>query len=178
LDEIVASVASIGANGGHVQLDVKLPGNAFDDRVALRLRATLHGMAPAFILGTTDAKIFGRVRNVAPELPLGFDPLDLYESTGVPTTAADFEELAEATLRLGPGARIYYLEADLVLAGLNAGVNLIERVAASGAEVDAWTVDPDRPRLSEDLRRLLAAGVHQVTTNDSEALEPILRELA
>jgi glycerophosphoryl diester phosphodiesterase len=86
--------------------------------------------------------------------------------------------LAERTRRLAPGARIYYLEADLVLAGLEAGVNLVARLAKGGAEVDAWTVDPDRPGLPETLRRLIAAGCHQITTNDPEAVGALLRRLS
>ena len=73
---------------------------------------------------------------------------------------------------------IYYLEADIVLAGLIGGREPGGAGARNGAEIDAWTVDADRPWLREMLRLLIAAGCDQITTNDSEALAPLVAEIA
>ena len=65
-----------------------------------------------------------------------------------------------------------------MLKGLDFGVNLVERLTCDGAKVDAWTVDADRPGLREMLQRLAGAGVHQITSNDADELEFVLREIA
>ena len=111
------------------------------------------------------------------KLPAGYDPLDLYVERP-PQTAADCEALARNALKIAPDASIYYLEARLVLGALDAGVNLVERFAANGAEVDVWTIDANRPDLRADLDRLVAAGVHQITTNDPDDLLSMLQETA
>jgi glycerophosphoryl diester phosphodiesterase len=64
-----------------------------------------------------------------------------------------------------------------VLAALAKGVNLVAEVTRDGAEVDAWTLDADRPGLRDALRQLVTAGVAQITTNDPELLAPVLREM-
>ena len=115
-----------------------------------------------------------RIAAAVPGISRGFDPLELYDSPSL-ATREEYEALAEATLRTAPQASLYYLEADLVLAGLRVGVNLVEIVRRDGAEVDAWTVDADRPNLRDDLARLVAAGVDQITTNDPIVLEAMLR---
>ncbi len=177
LDEVVAAIARHPHRDRQVQLDFKEPGARFDDAMLRRLRVALGDLASAFIFGSTDAEVFARVQSSAPEIAVGFDPLELHEER-MPKSAQEFEALAETTTRLGPHARIYYLNADLVLAGLAAGVNLVERVCRASAEVDAWTIDPTRPRIREDLRRLVEAGCHQITTNDPDGLLPILQEIA
>jgi glycerophosphoryl diester phosphodiesterase len=175
-DEVVATVARVRHHDRQVQLDFKVPAARFDAAMLAHLRQTLGDVAPAFIVGTTDADVYARVRKSAPEIAIGFDPLSLHE-TNPPRTKEAFAALADETLRLGPGARIYYLNANLVFAGLAAGINLVERVTQDGAEVDAWTVDPTRPKIRDQLRALVNAGVHQITTNDPEALLPLVREV-
>ena len=63
----------------------------------------------------------------------------------------------------------------LILAALDRGVNLVREVTKGGAQVDAWTIDADLPELNEVLRRLIDAGVHQITSNDPEHLGRLLR---
>ena len=138
-------------------------------RLAERRRASL----PAAPIGTSIA----RLREAIPELVAGYDPLDLYTERS-PRNAAEWEALAKSALRISPDADIYYLEARLVLDALDAGVNLVERFTTNGAEVDAWTVDANRPNLRDDLDRLIAAGVHQITTNDPDELASMLQETA
>ena len=177
LDEVVAARAHHPMRACQVQLDIKEPAARFDAAIFERLRALLGDAAPAFIIGTTDAALYTRLRSELPGIATGFDPLALHEKQ-MPATAPEFEALADATMRLCPGASIYYLNAGLVLAGLKKGVNLVKQVSATGAEVDAWTVDPTRPRVREDLRALVEAGAHQITTNDPEGLMSLLSEVA
>jgi glycerophosphoryl diester phosphodiesterase len=177
LDEVVAALARHPHRRQRVQLDIKEPAQSFDEAMLRRLRKVLGDVLSAFIVGTTDAGIFADVQRLAPEIAVGFDPLALHEKR-TPANAEEFLALAETTRRLGPGARIYYLNADLVFSGLDAGVNLVERVARGKAEVDAWTVDPTRPNVRSDLRRLVEAGCDQITTNDPESLGSMLQELS
>lgn len=174
LDEIVLALARRERPfAGTVQLDMKEAGKRFGDVLLGRLRETLSGQVGAFIISGTDADLVRRIGAAMPEVARGFDPLDVY-AAGPPTTTAEFEALADTTLRLAPGLRTHYLEANLILRGLDHGVNLVERVGAGGAEIDAWTVDADRPGVREALDRLIAAGCRQITTNDAEILEAML----
>ena len=175
LDEIVAAIGRLQPPfKGSVQLDLKDPGEQFGHLLIGRLHRMLGEHIKAFIASACDPELVARLGTIAPEIPRGFDPLEVYAGRP-PATAAAFEDLAETTLQLAPRMRVYYLEANLILAGLNWGVNLVERVGAGGAEIDAWTVDAGRPRLQEDLDRLTQAGCHQITTNDPRILEPMLR---
>jgi glycerophosphoryl diester phosphodiesterase len=178
LDEVAAIVSRLGRDsGGLTQLDIKEPQVRFDDALVKQFAGTIGTLRHRFIASGCDAKLIEHLRKAAPDIACGFDPLDLYDLGGL-CNAADFEALADDILRLAPGAAIYYLEADLVLKGLDLGVSLVERLTCNGADVDAWTVDADRPGLREVLQRLIGAGVHQITTNDPDALEIILQETA
>lgn len=177
LDEVVSAVAERPHRRCQVQLDFKEPAASFDPTMLSRLRAALGDVVPAFIVGTTDAEVFARVQSSAPEIAVGFDPLALHEER-MPRSAEEFMALGEETIRLGPEARIYYLNATLILAGLAAGVNLVERARRTGAEVDAWTVDSTRPEIRNVLRALVEAGCNQITTNEPDVLLPLLKEIA
>ncbi|MBI1243709.1 MAG: hypothetical protein GC202_01775 [Alphaproteobacteria bacterium] len=177
LDEVADAVRRIGrARGGLVQLDVKAPVDALDATLMGRLRATLGDVASRFVAGACDWRMPVRLAGAIPGLKAGFDPLDFYPRT-MPQGADAFRALGARTVATAPDASIYYLEADLVLAGLRAGVNLIEIVRADGAEVDVWTLDADRPDLRGILQALVRAGCTQVTSNDPDVLAPVLEEL-
>ena len=177
-DEVAAIVSRLGRDsGGLTQLDIKEPQVRFDDALVEKFAGTIGPLRHCFIASGCDAKLIEHFRKAAPDIACGFDPLDLYD-LGQLNNAADFEALADDTLRLAPGAAIYYLEADLVLKGLDLGVSLVERLTCNGAKIDAWTVDADWPGLREVLQRLIGAGVQQITTNDPDELEIILQETA
>jgi glycerophosphoryl diester phosphodiesterase len=178
LDEIVAAVRRIGAQGdGRVQLDIKAPSASFDRLAVERIARVLGETAPAFIASGYEWNTVQRFVAAAPGLRAGFDPLDFYPRS-LRLNANEFRALAQRTLATAPDVSIYYLEAKLIIAGLDRGVDLVRAVTGGGAEVDAWTIDPDTPDLRALLQRLLEAGCRQITTNDPEALEPIIRELA
>ena len=178
LDEIVAAVnRQYRPSHGLVQLDIKETSSRYDDRLVGRLADTLGEAAPRFVAGGCDWDVIARLRGAIPGLLAGYDPLDLFEERP-PRNAPECEALAQTALRISPDADIYYLEARLVLGALDTGVNLVERFTANGAEVDVWTIDANRPNLRADLDRLIAAGVHQITTNDPDELLSMLQETA
>jgi glycerophosphoryl diester phosphodiesterase len=177
LDEVIAACRRHGmATGGRVQLDVKETPERLDSALLGSLGRALGEAAPACIASGYDWPMIERLAAAAPGLHKGFDPYEWHEAQ-LPETAADFEALALRTLREAPGATLYYLYADLVLAGLDRGVNLVALVGRAGAEVDAWTIDTDRPNLEADLARLIEAGCHQITTNEPEELGQVIQEI-
>ncbi len=177
LDEVVAAVRAAPDNaGGLVQIDLKEPGARLSEDEVARIAGLLGDLAPRFIVSGAEWEPVQRLVRATPGLTFGFDPLGLYRG-GLPGDAAGFRAIAEATLETAPGAAIYCLEARLVLAALRCGVDLVALVKRDGAEVDVWTLDPTTPGLQEILRTLLGLGCDQITTNDPEAIGPMLEEL-
>jgi glycerophosphoryl diester phosphodiesterase len=170
LDEVAATVGVLGATApALVQLDIKTRAHALTDAALALFARVLDGRAGAFIASAYEWEIVQHVVEAASGLHAGFDPLAFY-SRSFDLDADAYRALAARTLATAPGASIYYLEAKLILAALDHGVNLVREVTASGARVDAWTIDADAPHLDDVLLRLIDAGVHQITSNDPEHL--------
>lgn len=177
LDEVVAAVRRLGvAAPALVQLDVKPPAHELTPTALVRLGATLGGEADAFVAGGYEWHVIEALRSTIPGLHAGFDPLAFYPRD-LALDAAQFRALGARTRATAPDASIYYLEADLVLAALDRGVDLVAAVRDGGALVDAWTIDADRPDLARVLRRLVEVGCGQITSNDPEALGPLIEEI-
>lgn len=174
LDEVADAMRRHGARPAALfQLDLKADEADLTPNVMHRLRAMLEGIAPAFVVGGTDAEAVLRLAGAVPGMAKGFDPLAWHEDEP-PVDAAAFRALGERTLAEMPDAAIFYLQHELVTDGLDAGVNLIEMVKRNGALVDCWTIDSDRPDLLPWLKRLQAAGCDQVTSNDPDELALLL----
>ena len=136
-----------------------------------------------------------------PALPLGFDPLlylDVRPDRGTPPRpplrqgaygywddhplatrrwgpAADYlAARAEALWTQAPPGVIWYIHAGLLTRALDDGFDWIAHLHARGAQVDAWTLDADQPGHLDIARRLIAAGVDRITTNDAPALAAAL----
>ena len=173
LDEVVSAARAAGSPPtGLVQLDLKEPAAALGGKERAKLAEILGDMAPCFTLAGTE---WAGVQALAVGTHLGFDPLDFYEAAP-PTDADGFRALAERTLATAPNVGIYYLYHDLVFAGLEHGVSLIEIVKRHGAEVDCWTLDPTTPGITQILARLVTLGCDQITTNDPIAMAVLLDE--
>ena len=178
LDEIVATLRGIGVTTpARIQLDIKAPAAALDTSRLARIAAVLGESASAFIAGGYEWETVQRLTAAAPGLHAGFDPLAFYPRSLALDPPA-FRAIATRTRATAPDAAIYYLEAKLVLAALDRGVDLVAAVTGAGAEVDAWTIDADLPDLRRVLQRLIAVGCHQITSNDPEALRPMIEEIA
>ena len=65
---------------------------------------------------------------------------------------------------------IWYIRASLLGCMLDDGFDWISDLRRRGAEVDAWTLDAGEPEQVALARRLAAAGVDRITTNDAPAL--------
>ena len=176
LDELAATVRALGATlPAQVQLDVKVPAQDLTDAAVQHIAAIIGANAGAFVASASDWGAVLRLTEALPALHAGFDPLALYPRA-LELDAAGYAALARATLAAAPTASVYYLEARLVLAALDQGVNLVDAVTGNGAWVDAWTVDADHPDLRRVLKRLIDAGCQQITSNDPLLLETMLSE--
>lgn len=143
-----------------------------------------------------------RLHKLDSDLPLGFDPL-LYLGVGdeeehepgeMPARLGAFgywddhplatvrwgapasylRERAEALWVQAPAGCVWYLDARLALRALDEGFDWIAAWHERGAQVDVWTLDPDRPEQVQMARRLVAAGVDRITTNDPVGLAETL----
>ena len=178
VEEVVGAVTDLGVTGrAIVQLDVKVRAAEWSPAALDRLSTLLGGRADAFIASAYDWGAIEAIVGAVPGLHAGYDPLALYPRSFA-LDADGFRAVASRMRAIAPSASIYYLEAQLVLAALDRGVNLVEAVARDGAQVDAWTIDADHPQLETVLRRLVEAGVHQITSNDPEHLTAIVGDLA
>lgn len=177
LSEVIEAVrAAEMTEASHLQLDLKEPTEMFGAASLSRLADLIRPVARHIVVGGTDWSGLELIRDLVPDLRLGFDPLDWYGSR-LPARADWYRALGRFVVETAPEAAIYYLEARLVLAGLDHGVDLVAEVTARGAEVDAWTIDASRPDVEADLRRLIAAGCRQITTNDPLRITTLVEEI-
>jgi len=137
-----------------------------------------------------------------PDLPFGFDPL-LYLSLQSPHgnerdeppfrmgaygylddhplgtyrwgSPADYlAARAEALWVQCPPGAIWYINAWLLARALDEGFDWIADLHSRGAEVDAWTLDPDRPDKIALAQRMIEHRIDRITTNDAPTLAQAL----
>lgn len=184
-----------------LQLDLK-PHAPLTDQVLAALRDRVAVLGDRVRVSSPADWALRRLHALAPQLALGFDPL-LYldletggqRDPGVPPqrcgaygywddhplagrvwgSAADYlAARADALWMQMPWAGVWYLRAALLARSLDDGFDWIAWLHARGAEVAAWTLDADRPHHLELARRLAAAGVDRITTNDPERMAAAL----
>jgi len=180
-----------------LQLDLK-PYVHLNDEVLSRLLKTLQPVKDRVRVTSPADWTLRRLRALDADLPLGFDPL-LYLDVGpqkerepmVPPfrmgafgywddhplaswrwgEPADYlAARAEVLWVQAPAGAIWYMAAPLLARSLDDGFDWIAYLHAQGAEVDAWTLDADRPEHVSLARRLMAAGVDRFTTNNAPEL--------
>ncbi|MGC9468465.1 MAG: glycerophosphodiester phosphodiesterase [Anaerolineae bacterium] len=140
-----------------------------------------------------------RLRELDPDLPLGFDPLLYIEvadtGDGIPPfrlgaygywddhplaamrwgPAADYlAARAEALWAQAPEGVVWYVDAWLFNRSFDDGFDWIAFLHDRSTEVDAWTLDIEKPRHLALARRVIEAGVDRITTNNAPALAAAL----
>ena len=75
---------------------------------------------------------------------------------------------------LVPGVSTFYVNHRFLARSLDDGFDWAEALRQRGIKLDAWTLDADNPVAVENVGRLLAAGVDQVTTNTPTVLAALL----
>ena len=193
-----------GGFRGEVQLDLKAyatsPLTEERLRSLVRLVEPLEGPAQVRVSSQADWSL-RRLHALAPDLSLGFDPL-LYLDLRPPDEdpqmppyrrgaygyrddhplamvrwgpAGEYlAERAEALWAQAPWASAWYIRARVLERALDDGFDWIALLHERGVVVDAWTLDAHRPEQVALARRLVAAGVDRLTTNDPPALAAVL----
>lgn len=188
-----------------LQLDLK-PHTPLDSSQLACLVAALQPVKDRVRVTSGADWALRRLRALDPDLPMGFDPLlylDVSphqgEEHGLPVppfrqgaygywddhpqaiqrwgeTADYLAARAEALWAQAPTGAIWYIRAKLLARALEEGYDWIADLHARGAQVDAWTLNPDSPTDVELARQLAAAGVDHITTDNAPVLARMLVE--
>lgn len=171
LEELAHDI--VGASAVHpdarLQLDCKnarVELHDADIEAFARVADALRGVAS---LSCGDAATLVALGAVAPGFAFGYDPCRP-EAMRRLRQAPDFARFAADALAAAPGADMIYLHHDVIVSAHAAGVDLVGVFAEAGLPVDAWTIASDSAPERDRVRRLLELGVHQITTDDPEAL--------
>jgi len=184
-----------------LQLDLK-PDVYSPDDVLSRLVVSLQPVKDRVRVTSPSDWALRRLRAFDSDLLLGFDPL-LYlqadlgkkREPGIPPfrqgaygywddhplasrrwgSAAEYlTARAEALYAQVPVGMIWYIHAWLLGKALDDGFDWIAYLHAHDAQVDAWTLDAQRPEHVALAQRLIAQGVDRITTNNAPALAQVL----
>ncbi len=180
-----------------LQLDLK-PYAPLTDSVLMALLRTIEPVKERIRVTSPADWAIRRLRALDADLPLGFDPI-LYFNVGSdderdprkppfrlgeygywddhPLASRRWGETkeylavrAEALWVQAPSAAVWYIPAQTLELTLNDGFDWIMYLHGCGAEVDVWTLNPDRVEHIAVAQRLIAAGVDRITTTDAPAM--------
>ena len=193
----------VGQHGHPVELQLDLKPDVFHSNAVLaRLASDLQPVKDRVRVTSPADWALHRLRTIDPDLALGFDPLLYLDLTwegegerGAPpyregaygyldehplasrrwgSTADYLAARAEALWIQAPSDAIWYINAWLLARALDDGFDWIADLHRRGAQVDAWTLDPDRPEPVALAKRLAGQGVDRITTNDAPGLAQAL----
>jgi glycerophosphoryl diester phosphodiesterase len=193
----------LAASPGQVELQLDLKPDAYaSGDVLRRLAASLEPARDRVRVTSPSDWALRRLRALDPGLALGFDPLLYLEpdmggerdpsappfrrgaygywddhplaSRRWGPTATYLAARAEALWAQAPAGAIWYIRAGLLAQALDEGFDWIAYLHEHSVEVDAWTLDPGKPERLALARRLAAAGVDRMTTNEAPALSQVL----
>ncbi len=176
LADLARTVAEAHGTAARLQIDLKEPLAGLTPAAVDRFVAIVAPAARHCLLSGTDWEAVRRLGAAAPDLALGFDPLDLAEGRrldGGEAIAAFLDEVAARA----PEAATFYLYYRFVLAALDAGINPVARLKARGATIDVWTLDPTTRGIGAILPRVVRAGADQITTNDPLAMARLWQDV-
>jgi glycerophosphoryl diester phosphodiesterase len=165
LADLMAPLRSLPrAPGASLQLDLKVTeGQVLDEAMLADAAAAVAGLEPAIVVGSQHLEPARRLAAALPGARLGYDPMRA--ASRHPGLARDPERLLRHIERRQDGVALAYLRFDVVVAAEARGFPLVDRLLELGIDTDAWTVNPGPGLHDADLRRLLEAGVRQITTD-------------
>jgi glycerophosphoryl diester phosphodiesterase len=193
----------LARHSGQVELQLDLKPDVYSsDDVLTRLVASLQSVRERVRVTSPSDWALRRLRALDPKLALGFDPLLYLEmhvegknDPSVPPfrrgafgywddhplalrrwgpAAAYLAARAEALWAQAPAGAVWYIHGGLLAQALDDGFDWIAYLHDRGVEVDAWTLDPGKPEAEAVARRLAAAGLDRITTNNAPALSQCL----
>jgi len=159
--------------GALLQLDFKEELAALDDRTIANFAKSVGPVADAIILSGGDIGAIRALSDAIPALRTGYDPC-YGESLARLRATGDFAAFIGEALIAAPQADMIYLAFELVLAAEDAGFDIVAPIHAAGKTIDAWTIRQVTPASLEQVERLLALKVDQITTDDPEGLHAAL----
>ena len=160
-------------DGALLQLDFKEELPALDKRSIANFATSVGPIADAFILSGGDIGAIRALSAAVPALKTGYDPC-YGESLARLQATGDFASFVAEALVDAPQADMIYLAFELVLAAEDAGFDIVAPIHAAGKRIDAWTIRQVTPASIEQVERLLALKVDQITTDDPEGLHAAL----
>ncbi|GGE20441.1 glycerophosphoryl diester phosphodiesterase [Aureimonas endophytica] len=164
--------------GGHpealLQLDMKTPAAAIGPADAAAFAETVGPVARWMILSSGDAASAALLSRACPELRLGYDPCH-DDSAAELRASGDFSGFVAQAVAAAPEAGMIYLDHELVLLAEERGFDLVGAFHGEGRTVDAYTIASAAPENLRTVERLLALKVDQITTDDPEGLEALVR---
>jgi len=200
LDQVIPLVAA-APDLVELQLDLKEHSLLTERALANLLRLLQPVKERVRITSGADWAI-RRLRGLDPDLPLGFDPLLYLEiewgedgvdptqppfrvgAYGYPDdhplasrvwgTPADYLAARAEALWVQAPVEMWYVRAALLARVLDDGFDWIAFLHGRGAQVAAWTLDPDQPHHVHLARRLIEREVDRITTNDAPGLAEML----
>jgi len=184
-----------------LQLDLKISPALTDAALEYLLRMLEPVKALVRVTSGADWTL-RRLRALDADLALGFDPL-LYLEVGDPgeevppfrqgaygywddhplaarrwgPTAEYLAAHAEALWVQAPAHAVWYIHALLLERALDDGFDWIAYLHGRSTPVDAWTLDVGKAGHPALARRLAAAGVDRITTNDAPRLAAVLGDV-
>jgi len=156
-----------------LQLDFKEDMAALDAETIAGFGRTVAPVAPHMILSGGDFTAVDALTGAAPGLHMGYDPCHGGSLNDLRRTG-DFAGWIADALATAPKASLIYLAHEIVIAGAEAGFDLIGAVHAAGRRVDAYTIQRVTPESLALVRRLMALRADQITTDDPEGLAKAL----
>lgn len=159
--------------GGHLQLDLKVGAEALTADNVAGFVAAVAPLAGRVVLSGGDAAAVLRLAQRA-GVGVGFDPCHAAATMDL-ARGRDFDGFVRRAIAAMPEARIVYLHRDLVAFADSHGADLIAPFRANGQEVDVYTFPDAAAATLDALRRVIALGVDQITTDDPAAIEAAMR---
>lgn len=159
--------------GALLQLDFKEELAALDELTIANFADSVGPVADAFILSGGDIGAIRALSSAIPALKTGYDPC-YGESLARLQATGDFASFIGDALIAAPRADMIYLAFELVLSAQDAGFDIVAPIHAAGKRIDAWTIRQVTPASLEQVERLLALKVDQITTDDPEGLHAAL----
>ncbi len=188
-----------------LQLDLKAYGPLTDEVLENLLRLIEPVKHQVRVTCVADWAV-RRLRALDPDVQIGFDPLLYFdvqtterEAYADPPfrvgaygyrddhplaarawgTVVDYlAARADALHAQVPANTMWYIDASVLAATLDAGFDWIGYLHGQGAQVAAWTLDAQQPADVVLARRLVAMAVDRITTNDAPAMSLVLDSLA
>ena len=168
--EDLVEILESGARNGLVQLDLKESRDKLDDAIIRDFVRLARRCADRLSLSGEDWEAVRALGKDVPGLVLGFDPCELPAARRL-KMLADFADFVRLTLATAPDATMIYLHYPLIIASLDAGFDIVGAFHDAHRTIDAWTLDTGSPDFFTCLRRLVACGVDQITTNEPTAVQ-------